>query len=127
MSTISAFDVLAQGLKQKISAHSQKSWYAVLAMSGLLTHGAAFGLTLIMVPKYAIEANPFSSTLGLTEFFPVTMVLLFATYLMIWLSPLSASQRVLLALIASGACYVDFSHDLGLLVKLIQAGAMPAL
>ena len=125
MNTISAFDFLAQGLKHKITAYSEKSWYVILVISGLVSHSTAFGLTLIMVPKYAIEANPFSSTLGLAEYFPVTMLLLFATYLMVWRSSLSTTQKVLLSMVASGACYVDFSHDLGLFVKLVQAGAIP--
>ena len=120
MTPMSHAEALVHRMLHQIVPHSFKETYSLLVATGLSTHTAAFGLTLMLVPKYARELNPIASSSGLIQYFPITVAVSLVAYYWIWRSNMmTRSQKMLFASAIAGIAVFDFLIDLDAFVQVI--------
>lgn len=120
MTFVSHADALIHRMIHHVAIPSFKETYAFLVTTGLTTHTAAFGLTLVLVPKYAHELNPIASSSGLTRYFPVTIAVSLGAYYWIWKNNMmTKKEKLLFASVIAGIAVADFLFDFSALVSAV--------
>ena len=123
MTAIQNVDTLVHRLVQQTTQHSSRDVYMFLVVTGLAMHTGAFGISMMMIPKYAAEGNPVPVFIGPVPYFLVTVAIFSSIYYLVWRNRLmSSKEKIFIVSIIAGLSFFDFIHDFGFFVNVVRSG-----